>query len=567
MAHSASFHRGSLRFARALVFGLASSSLFLAGCDSATSKSDKAIAEQLDDAALKMDGTVTDRASAHNEIDVAAKDTTDSLPLQIRAKAMLAESELRIAQGIALKVQQNDVIIDRLTREIGLLGNNIQANNSRAAALAKLEPTELQAAVAQKQAAVKGSDDKPDWYKSADTALPSLAAGDKQTAAIQTQISQLQDTIKSETDQRNQLVEQADKLTEQSYHEKKDKSVDLFKQGSDARKQAADLTVKLDQDNVALGRAQADLAVQNAAHESLTATLKGFDDKSAFFAKDWSDTQAEIAKLNEKSKSFLGDPDPVDIPKKDPKTGDIPTNPKTDNTIGWKSAAIAELVKENHDLRAAAEPHFNSAKGQYRAAAELAQKLLTEIKEKEAKRPDPESNPDAPAWDVEKYALDPASYRFLEADADLQKAAFLAQSAEEAKVRLDALGKIKPALLLAQLTVPEKMDDADGSIALQLKKDLASADETFLDATDLLTGIYQGTGTAEQKAAAQVQQIFAQYGWASLENAMGDSQKAAEHMSYAHNAVTAATTDNAAIPPLPPELAESAAAAPGVNTK
>jgi hypothetical protein len=49
MAHSASFHRASVRIARALAVGIASCSLFLAGCDSASSKSDKTVTEQLDD--------------------------------------------------------------------------------------------------------------------------------------------------------------------------------------------------------------------------------------------------------------------------------------------------------------------------------------------------------------------------------------------------------------------------------------------------------------------------------------------------------------------------------------
>jgi hypothetical protein len=558
MANSAPNQRASSRLFRALAAGIASSCLILSGCDSPTNKTDQTVSQQLDEASLQMDGVASDRMSAHQAIESASKDTGTSLPVQIRAKAMLADSELRIAQSISLQIQKNDVAIDRLAREIGLLGGNIEADNIRAAALAKYEPSALQAAVAQKQADVKGSDDKPDWYKSADAALPSLSADDKQAADIQTQISQLQDTIKSETDQRNQLIEQADKLTEQSYHEQKEKSVDLYIQGSNARKQAADLTVKLNQDNVTLTRAQADLAVRNGQHESLTATIKAFDDKSAFFAKDWTDVQAMIAQLNDQSKKYLGD-DPVDVPKKDAKTGEIAADNKTDNTIAWKSAAIAVLAAENHNLRAEAEPHFNSAKSFYQTAGELAQKLLVDIKDKEAKKADPESNPDALAWDVEKDALDPSSYRFLEADVDMQKASFLTQAAAEDKVRLDLLERMKPLLTAAQLTVPPKLDDADGSIALQMKNSLTSADESYKNATELLSSISEGIGAPEQKSAAQVQLIFAQYGWASLLAAQGDAQKSAEHINYARNAVAAATTDGATLPSLPAELMEPAA--------
>jgi len=377
MAQSAFSRRTSFGFNCSLLLGIASSAvLLLGGCDTDSGKADKTVGAQLDDASAHMTGSAGDLMNANKSLGDASRDVTTSLPVQLRAKSLLADSELRLAQELVTQILANDAQIDRLVREIDLLGNHIESNSQMAASLAKYEPTALQDALAQNKKAVSGSDAKPDWYKSDAGTLASLAAVDSRVKDLAGKISALQNTIKTESDQRNQLLAQADKSTQASQHEAGQKSVDLYVQGSNARKQAADLTVKIDNDNAGLSQDQADLAVVQGQHDSLTAALKSLDDKSVAFDTDWKAVQARQGQLIVDSKKTLGK-DPVDAPEID-KNGDL----TTDQTVGSKASAIADrtkgLAKKNHDLRALAETHFNNAVGKYRDAFDLANKIKQE---------------------------------------------------------------------------------------------------------------------------------------------------------------------------------------------
>jgi hypothetical protein len=562
MAQPASFRRVRFGFNALLLLGAASSAvLLMGGCDTESGKKDKEVSQALDSATIKMTGSATDRQTANATLTSAVRETTDSPPQQLRAKTLLADSELQMAQDLVAQILANDAQIDRLTREIGLLSNQIQSNNMLVAALVKHEPSKVQDAVTQNKATVTGSDSKPDWYKSDTSTISSMSADDAQVKDLTGKISDLQNTIKTESDQRNQLLDQADKLTQQSQHEVKQKSVDLFVQGSNARKQAADLTVKLDTDTAALARYQADLAAWQGQHDSAATAIKTFDDKSTAFAADWKTVQDMQATLNEASKEIMGDePVPSNVPVPD-KNGDL--NLKGDQTIGTRAAAIGDkekgLARKNHDLRSQAEAHFNNAIGKYGEAATIARTIRQTLTDLENKA-DP-GKPDREPWNQEKAALDPATYQLLQAEADLQKAEFFARSAAEAKVRLDLMDRVKPVLTEAKLTIIPTLDDDDSAIADQLKKSQASARESFKDAADLLTSI--SSQVPELQKGAELQLIFAQYGWAILETAAGDAQAASIHMGLAKTAFGAAVSDGIALPPLPTELAGSPPSAAG----
>jgi hypothetical protein len=557
MARSAFFHRTRNRVSPLLLAGFAASSLLLVGCDNQSGKADKSVTEKLDNASLQMVGPESARTAGAQLLASAAQDSTASLPVRLRAKVLLADSELHAAESAIVAVQSNSATINQLTREIGLLSDNITANNMRAAALAKQDPTAVQNTITQKQTDIKGSDDKPDWYKSGDVSLASLAANDKQAGALQTQVQQLSDAVKSESDQHTQLLDQADKLAEKSNHEPKEISTKDFLQAVDLRKQAADLSVKLDQDNLALSRAQGDLSIRTGQHESLTTSLKNLDDKSAFYAEDWKGVQQRIADLNTGSKSILGETDPVAdaISRKDPKTGDLITEgkPGVPNTIGAKAAAIASLAKDNHAQRDLASVHFNNAVSFYKESVDLANKVQQELGDKLVKKTDPSTNADAIAYNEEKKTLDPSIFKTSQATALLERGEMEARLASESKTRSDLLEQLKPVLAAAQLTPPASMDE--GTLSKDYKDALEAARKDYGDAVDLLDHIRDGNGTPEQRNAAQIQEIFAHYSWASLEALAGDTQKAADQMTAAKTQVSASVSAGIILPDLPAELA------------
>jgi hypothetical protein len=537
-----------------LVLGGASASALLAagllgGCDTETGKADKSVTAQLDNASAEMtSGNQADLISANKQLGDAAHVSTDSLPQQLRAKSLLGDSELQLARGFIRQIQNNDAQIDRLTREIYLLGDQIQANNAQYAALGKEDPAALLDAVKQKSQLVTGVDESSSWYKNEATALPAMSADDKQASAVQTAITALADKIKTESDQRNQLLDQADKLNMQSQHEQdRSKSVDLYVQGSNLRKQAADLTVAIDQDTQSLAHTQADLTVLQGQRESLTAALKSLNDKSESFNSDWKSVQEEQAALTADSKKVLGD-DPVDMPKPDKVSGDL----KTAFTIGSKASAIKGLADANHELRSNAQSHLNNAISFYKEAFDLATKIKLDLGARASKIDT--QKPDQAAFAAEQTAVDPGSYRFLQADAKLQQAQFYAALAGEIKVRMDADDWLKPILTTAQLTALPTLDDSDGTFATDLKKAQASARDAYKDAGELFTNVNGDTNSSELKNSAAIAVIFDQYDWSVLEAAAGDVQESAVHLTIAKTKLKEAMSENVMIPGLPPEL-------------
>ena len=564
MAHSASSHRALFVQSNQLILKLASSvalTMLLIGCDNSTGKSDKEVSVKLEDARAKNSAVAGGGTMSNPDLDAASRETGDSLPVQIDAKIAFADSELQLAQGLASKTLTNNVMIDRLIREVVLLSEQIQSNNELVEALQKFDPSRAPSGGQSKavlvslkdtQALVTGSDEKPDWVRTDATTLAALNPTDKKLASLQTEVARLNDSIKSESDQRNQLLDSADKLIQQSQHEQGDKSVDLFKQGSDARKQAADLTVKIDADSASLARATADLGVQQGQHDSMTSTVKSLDIRSESIRQDWKAVQERIAALNQQSKALLGE-NPVTAPMADPKkNGDLVTS----QTIGSKAAAINALGEENKRLGAEAADHFNKAIELYGTAAGLAVQVSADLAKKSGAA-DP-NKPEQAAWSAQAKALDNNHYLFLQADAFFQRANFLARSASASKSRLDMITRVKPVVIAAGLQPLSTLDDTNPDLAKQ-KSDAVGTSETgaagsFAKAAEILERVSSSTAPQELRNAAKTEEIFAQHGWATLEAIAGDIQESARHQKLASDQVAAATAQQLTLPALPPDL-------------
>jgi hypothetical protein len=554
MARSAFFHRAAFGVPYAcrsvLLAASAVSLALLSGCDSGTGKADKDISARLEAAQAASESKAP--TATNGDLATASQSTEDSLPMQIHAKALFANSEMQLAEKSAAEVAANDALIDRLAGEIDALSGQIQRNNLLVDSLNQYDPSKggtsgksILDSLKETQSMVTGSDDKPDWIKTDAGALASLNAVDKKLAGYQADVAKLTDAIKTETDQRSQLIDSGDKLEQQSEHEHGDKSVELYTQASDARRKAAELTVQIDTDTAALARAQGDLALQQGQHDSLSATIKALDDKSRSTTDDWKNIQSEITAVNAASAALLGE-DPVEAPSAD-KRKDLLTKP----TIGSKAKAIEQLGKENEKVRESAETHFNKAIELYQAADNLAMQLNSELNTK-ATTADPNKS-EQTAWTTEKQAVDPNTFKFLQADALLQKANFEAASAAEAKTRLDMINTAKAALTTAGLTAPPTM--SEGDLAKQMKDAAGSAETgargSFNKAITLLDKVSTGTAPVEMRTSAKVQEILAQYGWSNLETTTGDVQAAADHTRLAHDLIASATSESITLPPLP----------------
>ena len=528
------------------------------GCDTDAGRADKRVDENLQQATLDANGSADNQQRVHKDLDAAAKEAAASLPEQIRAKVLLAAAELTSADGLSRTAAANTLEIDRLCADIASLTRAVNADNQLVADLGRYQPQPVLDALKQQATAVAGSEDKPDWVKTQSDNLTATAATDKAVAALQGQVQQLQQQVKAETDQRNDLLAQADKFAQDAGREQHQRSVDLFVQGADARKQAADLGVKIDQDNDQLAQVQADLAVQMAEQDGLKSAGKGIDSRTSAVNDSWTAIGEQIKAIKAHSAAQMGDA--FDVPPAG--RGGTPMIPRT---INAEAAELAAVVKRNKGVREEAETHYNAAADFYNDAMGLATRLKTQLGDATHLGSERQDRADREAWTDEKAALDPALYRFLRATAQVDLAEFHARAAGEARAVADLAAGVKPVLDTAGLTVPVGLDDPTGGAGTSAQSDQKLAVAGFKDATEGLTDVSEGSDVPpELKQGAIVQAMLAQYGWSLLASGAGDAQEAATHMATAKTDRDNAVNEGAPLPAiLPTALALPAAAAPG----
>jgi hypothetical protein len=527
------------------------------GCDTDAGRADRRVNDDLQQAADA--GGASQGDQAHAALDAAARESGASLPEQIRAKAILAAAELRSADELAATAATNAGQVDRVCGEINILIQGVAADNQLIASLGGYQPQPVLDALKQQATAVAGSDDKPDWVKTDANSLSATAATDKAAAALQAQVNQLDQQVKAETDQRNDLLAKADTFAADAGRAQHQKSVDLFVQGAGARKQAADLAVKIDQDDAQLTQAKADLAVLSAHQDALKAAGKGIDARTSAVNDGWSAIGEQITAIKAHSAAQMGD-----VP-------DAPAQGKGDNgivpaTINAQAAQLAALLKRNNDVREGVRPKaetaFNDAIGHYKDALGRATELKTQLGDAtHLGSPDRPERVDRDAWTTEKQALDPAQYRFLMATAQLDRAQFYARAAAEAKTVADLAAAVKPVLDTAGLTVPVALDDATGAMASAVQTNQKLAADGFKDAVESLSDVSEGSDVPpELKQGALVQAMLAQYDWSLLAAATGDAPGASTHLASAKAARDTAIGDSAPLPPmLPADLVPPAA--------
>ncbi|HSV14080.1 MAG TPA: hypothetical protein VLI90_07460 [Tepidisphaeraceae bacterium] len=532
-----------------------------AGCDRSASQADQRVDQAVSQALPQMNGSESDRNAAASLLTAANGETAASLPSRIRAKEALAQSELRIAEQMLPQIERTQSEVLRLAWEIEGLAGQVQASNQVASALAKYEPSQVQSALQKQTSDIKGTDEKSDWVKTDAGSVPALSAVTRQQADLQARIADLQKTIQSLNDQRTQLLAKADQLNQDSSKQKGDKAVEIFKQSADARKQADDLVVQIDQNTEQLSRAQADLAVRNGQAAVLNDAIATIDKHGQDVTNAWQTLQQQMEAQHKQAKDLLGDESKPPAPEDT--TGGA--------TIAAKGLWLEELNKANRTRRDDAESHFNSAIGQFKDAANLAEELQRDLQQK-INDPKNQNRPDATAWRDLSTALHPARFQMEQANAEVHRAQLLAGRAAEANARLQLAAHLKPILAEAKLQMPASFQDADNKVADDLKNAREQADASYKDASELLGTIAEGTAE-NLRQTAHIAKIFADYNWYLLSAAQGDKDAATKHLQSAQAERDVVVQGGVTPRNLPAELAvapttaPAAPAAPGAPTE
>lgn len=552
--------------------------LLAGGCDSPQGKADKAVDEKVSAAVPMMTGATADEMAASKALGEAAADANlGSKWQQVSVKSLQGDSELRMAQDVAARIAFYDDQVGRLTVALDGMAEVVGATNGAVAGMQKSKPDVALAALGKQSADLTGSEAKPDWVRTSAGSIESLAADDKVAAEGAAEVDRLQASIKSETDDRDKQLAAGDQLDDQSARERGDKSVDLYTQAAAARKQAADLNVKIDADTIALGRAQADLDAVRQQQEAKRAALAQFATAKSAVDANWRAVQGRMKASKSDATKLLGDaattppgdvPKPLtltstvaDVPKLPPGTGPtVPISPPFGGTtIRSKAAMLAALEKQVRELRVDAEKHYNGALGFYREAADAADKLQAELNTRMAVI-GPEKM-DFAALTGMAETLHPSRYHYLFAAAELNKAEYFARSAAAVTDQLDTAGRLKAALDADGLEVPAGLDEsAVTDLTGRQANAMKAARDGFRDAAKDLGPLSEGGGGApkEVRDAATAAALFDHYSWAQLETMPGGSAADAKAQLDQARSLAGQVPELTFTPPLPPGLTPAA---------
>ncbi len=531
---------------------LAGTTFALAGCGGGAGKADQQVAQYVQEAMPHLSGTPDDLKTAEALLASAAGVTDASPSVRINAKVLHGQSELQLAESIMPRIDADSAQINRLAWDVTAMAGQIQAHNQLAAALAMYDPAKVKDAIKSQIVDAVGAEDKPLWIKGDGISLPSLSAVSSSVTALQDQVGKLQDVIKSLGDQRTQTQAQGDQLTQQADLAKGNQAVSLYKQAVEARKGADALSLQIDANNIALTRAQQDLAVAQSQQDVLKQTISSLGNRSDALDADWADLQKQIAAQREQAKDILGD-----------ETEPAPDTDSTGGpTIASKANTMAALNQKNRANRADALSLLSSASQSFAEAATAADQLQLDLGQKLG-APGAAQRPDAIAWKGMMSTLSPAHYELLQADVEMHRAALFAGQAADAATLEQLAASLKPIADAAGLTLPPSLQDADNKIAEDLKNGREEADLAYKQADDLLSKIIEaGVVPDETRKAAHIARIFTQYGWYLLADSVGDNQAQA-HLQAAEAERDSVTQGGQTLTNLPAELVVAAAPAAG----
>jgi hypothetical protein len=534
-------------------FILAGTGLWIGGCDSATGKADKQIAQSLPVAAAQINGSDQDRSQAESTLQTLAQQTAASPASRMNVQELRAQLELQEAERLQPQIDRNQADILRLVWEMNQIAAQIQTSNAIVADLSKYEPTAVQAALAKSINQVQGSADQTQWIKTETGGVSSLAAITFNIASLQSQITELQGTIKTQSDQRAAESARADQLNQDSEKAKGAHSVDLYRQGAEAQKRAEELSVQIDENNLKLSRSKTDLDIAQGQEKALNGAIKDLTAQSDQSAGVWKTLQQQIENQKAQAASLLGDASNSPVNPDDPTGG---------STLNSKSAALGEKLKAQRALREQAETHLNNAVDFFKAAAQIATTLQQQL---QTQLSDPRSSnlPEAAAWKDEAETMHPARYKLQEAVALDRRAAEAASRASEAGAILRLITVLKPILADLQQPLPPVFDDSDGKLTGDIKTGLELAGSSYTDADEQLKGITDGSAPEAKKTAARIASIFTQYGWYLLGTSVGD-QTASSHLDEAKAQRDAIQENGTVLKGLPQELV-AAPVAPGTT--
>lgn len=553
----------------------------LVGCKRPVEQADQSVSAQLAQGVKALPGTPE---KAITDLEKATKISGASPSAQSQARLDLAHAELRAADHLILGlspapgkgkqlaaegVDQIESRIVDLCTSINAQASRLQANNVSIASLKQLglKIATAQDALTKGAAAAQGGSDSATWIAADSGAIPSQAGADAQLAALQQKIDDLTKQQADLTAQRLTAVQQAEQLRNQSETATGRKSVELFTQSSNLRKQAADLTTQLDGLAAQLTTLNQDLQVAQAQKVQLGNAIKVFAAQKDQVAANSKQTQSQILTLGQSSQGLLGVSSASTAPAADAPPSPAATEPSVagPSDIAGLSDNMADLTSKADALRGKAIEYLQAAVKDYEQSG-IASKNLTAAYANRLSLPDAHGYPQASAWQRLLEVHNASDAKLQQAQAWLRLARVYADWAATCAAQSTAAKAVQKAvdagnLLLdgydVKLAVPQSLNPTTLDAAFSSAHD--KAEDAYDRADKLLHDVIGAPATnpltKSARDTARALQVVADYGRSQFEAAVGDSVNSSKWLNDAKRSRDAMVADNIPLPsPLPLEI-------------
>lgn len=370
------------------------------------------------------------------------------------------------------------------------------------AALAKYDPRASLGQVDSTLAKVQGQAGEAWTPADVDAAIPTIATANATIVKLKDQIAEVERTLASQVQNRDELAQRWQQLADQSNAAKGQQSVDLFKQAAEVRQQACEATALVEKTQLSLVPLRQELATAQSQLTTVTGTVQSMTDLRADIETSWRGISAQASQRAAYARLVYGTPDVASS-----------VMGKTRLLVD----AIADLKKTAESYDQQLQTSLGFARDGVVASDKAAKDLNALIRSEGAQQ-----SGLLPAWKSLQATADPADARFVQGCAaysagNLQASqARLLQAqamlAEQLVVAAEQVHLSAPGDFTAE-TFKKAQAEANGKAAASLK----DASEQFQTAAD---AVLASPGT---KQAAGIGRLISLSAAGDVANSAGDA--------------------------------------------
>ncbi|HEX5245245.1 MAG TPA: hypothetical protein VFW23_18435 [Tepidisphaeraceae bacterium] len=432
------------------------------------------------------------------------------------------------------KLETTEFQIRQVVDRLSSLTSQIKANNLAIAGLAKLQPTKSLDNLSKISGAAKGDGSNP-WMAGEAAPVPSLALVQKNIDEIQQRIKDQQSKRADNEKQRADLLQQAQKLNQQSEAASGKDALDLYDQGAQLRKKAADLSGQIEDADSKIMLEQQDLQVAQAQQKELNGALTRLDEAVKQANAGWETIQKQAQAYTQISQAIAGTGGAA-APTTEPSgTTEMPT------TISAGIARLTDLVKEASDLRSQADGNLTTAISEFDRAATGSRTISQQYSGYLTAHP---QAAEQPAWQLMTMIFNVAQPSLDKGEAELRRAQLQSSAAYTLAAQQAMIKDLASALGDAKITVagmpenPDKAYEGDLTQAKQLAREAFDNSDKDLSAATNGTGGSRSAPGSTFQSNVKVTRAIELYAQSLLLKSIGDTDNAGKALEQAKGIIS-----------------------------